>query len=120
MNSVEHRKQLVGVYERVTSIIWQRLAPTFGIRTVNAIARNVIVRSAKQQPALGLIKVGDDGLDWSGFEAQLADMDDEKVRQMLDGFLDEFFDALASLIGNLVMGKIFKEAEEMVRRGGSE
>ncbi len=120
MNEVDQRREFVGVYQRVTGIVWQRLAPTFGIRTVNAIARNVIVRGSKTHPSLALIKVGEDGLEWGELDAKLADVDGEQLRQMLDGFLDEFFDALANLIGKLVMGKIFKEAEEMARKGTPE
>ncbi len=120
MTELDRRREVVGVYQRVTAIIWQRLSPTFGIRTVNAIARNVIVRGTKTHPSLALIKVGEDGLEWGELEAKLAEVDGESLHLMLDSLLDEFFDALANLIGKLVMGKIFKEAEEMARKGSSE
>jgi hypothetical protein len=117
---LQRRQEVVDVYKRVTGIIWQRLSPTFGIRTINAIARNIISRKGQEYPALLELRVEQDGLVWQHLEAQLGQIDEEQIHQMLDEFLDEFFEALANLIGKLVVGKIFKEAEEMVRKGDGE
>jgi hypothetical protein len=119
-DSRQRRQEIVDVYKRVTRIIWQRLSPTFGIRTINAIARNVIARQAVTHPVITQLRVGQDGIDWSGIDAQLEQLPEEQLRPMLDDFLDEFFEALANLIGRLVVGKIFKEAEEIVHKGDEE
>jgi hypothetical protein len=106
----------VQVYKRVTTIIWQRLSPTFGIRTINAIAKNSIARKAKQHPSLSHLRVGADGIEWDGFESHLTEVDSDAVSTMLDDVMDEFFDAVATLIGRLVVGKIMAEAEEAVQK----
>jgi hypothetical protein len=36
----------------------------------------------------------------------------------LEVLLDEFFEALSNLIGKLIVGKLFHEAEEMAKKGG--
>jgi hypothetical protein len=117
MDELQRRKELLGVYERVAAIVWQRLSPTFGIRTVNALARNVVARQAKRHPDMTALKVGPNGLEWAEIERKLMDIEAEELRRMLDDFIDEFFEALATLIGKLVVGKIFKEASELAREG---
>lgn len=109
----DHRAEVIGVYKRVTGIVWQRLSPTFGIRTINAIARNVIARKAVKRPALAALRIGPDGLAWEGVDERLGQVAPEELRAALDEFLDDFFEALATLIGRLVVGKIFKEADEL-------
>lgn len=120
MDELQRRTELLGVYERVAGIVWQRLSPTFGIRTVNALARNVVARQAKRHPAMTALKVGPDGIEWAELERKLPDIETEHLRKMLDDLIDEFFEALATLIGKLVVGKIFKEASELPRKGDRE
>jgi hypothetical protein len=115
-----NKQDTVRVYKRVTSIIWQRLSPNFGLRTINAIAKNAIVRTAKQHPYLTHLKVSADGLEWNNFEAALNEVNEDEVSAMLEDMTDEFFDAVATLIGRLVVGKIFAEAEEAVQKEGQE
>lgn len=110
---------VVGVYQRITSIVWQRLSPTFGMRTINAIARNIIARRAKDRE-LALLEVGPDGLLWDRLEALSHPPPAQRLQEQLDGFIGDFFEALANLIGRLMVGKIFKEAEEMARKGEGE
>lgn len=118
--ALQRQQGVIGVYIRVISIIWQRLSPTFGIRTINAIARNVIARKSAAYPALAYLRVGNDGLEWDGLLANLGKLPEDQVRLMLEEFLDEFFEALANLIGKIVVGKTFREAAEMARKEGEE
>lgn len=118
VKDLQRRREVVGVYQRVAAIVWQRLSPTFGIRTINAIARNVIARKSRKHEHLGALEVGEDGLDWHQLEERLGQIPLDELRRMLDEFVDEFFDALSSLIGKLVVGKIFKEAEASARKRG--
>ncbi len=113
------RGETVAIYERVTAIIFQRLGPTFGQRTIAAIAKNVVTRQAKQHRLLGFLAVSEQGVNWSDFKAHLGDVPEEEVAASLEGFLDEFFEALSNLIGRLILGQVFKEAEEAVK-GGDE
>lgn len=113
------RDDVVGVYQRITSIVWQRLSPTFGLRTINAIARNVIARRANDRE-LALLEVGSDGLLWDKLEAIAHPPSPQRLQEQLDDFISDFFEALANLIGRLMVGKIFKEAEELARKGESE
>ncbi|TAK34504.1 MAG: hypothetical protein EPO21_09425 [Chloroflexota bacterium] len=116
----DRSKEVVDTFRRVTNIIWQRLSPTFGIRTINAIAKNVIVRQTENHPPLSYLKVGPDGLLWDDVYAHLGEISDEQTQAMLETFLDEFFEAVANLIGKLVVGKLFREAEELARAGEEE
>jgi hypothetical protein len=106
------------VYQRVTQIIWQRLGATFGIRTINAIAKNAIVRVAKVHRPLAALKVNADGLDWEPFMANLEGVPIDDVNIMLDELMDEFFEAIATLIGRLVINQIFVEAERSLKEEG--
>jgi len=110
----------VRVYQRVTAIIWQRLAPTFGIRTINAIAKNALARSTREHPALAALKVGADGLEWGALDAHVPAVGEEELGAALEFFMDEFFEAVATLIGRLVINKLFVEAEEEIRKDGAE
>jgi len=110
---------VVGVYRRITSIVWQRLSPTFGMRTINAIARNVIARRSRDHE-LALLEVGPDGLVWDKLEAAKHLPPAPRLQEQLDDFISDFFEALANLIGRLMVGKLFKEAEEMARKGEGE
>lgn len=111
------REDVVGIYKRITGIVWQRLSPTFGIRTINAIARNVIARRSGDRD-LRLLEIGPDGLIWTRLEARLrAPSSADRLQQQLDDFIGDFFEALANLVGRLMVGKIFKEAEELARKG---
>ena len=118
VSELDRRREVVGIYRRVSTIIWQRLSPTFGGRTINAIARNVIARNSKRHPHISALKVTDNGLEWHELEMVLEQISLRDLRAMLDDFIDEFFEALSSLIGKLVVGKIFKEAEAAARKGG--
>lgn len=113
---MSNQDETVRVYKRVTSIIWQRLSPTFGIRTINAIAKNSLARSAQQYAELARMKVGPDGLEWEQFETHLDQIDEERVSAMLEQLMDEFFEAISVMIGRLVVGKIFAEAEEELQK----
>lgn len=110
------RDDVIGVYKRITRIVWQRLSPTFGIRTINAIARNVIARRPGDRE-LALLEVGPDGLVWDRLEERVRSPSAERLQEQLDGFIGDFFEALANLIGRLMVGKIFREAEELARQG---
>lgn len=113
------RDEVVGVYKRITDIVWQRLSPTFGMRTINAIARNVIARRSRDRE-LALLEVGPEGLIWDKLDAQARPPNPGRLQQQLDGFISDFFEALANLIGRLMVGKIFREAEELARQGEAE
>ncbi len=110
----EQQIEILGAYQRVIAIVWRRLSPTFGIRTVGAITRQVIIRSAKRYPVLAMLKLGDDGVEWGAFEASIERVGLAELRQMLDQLMDDFFEALASLMGDLVVRKIFKGTEEIL------
>lgn len=113
----ETKVDTVRIYQRVTGIIWQRLSPTFGIRTINAIAKNVVVRQSSAYPFVRHLRVNENGLDWSDVNANLAEVSEGELATTLEAMLDEFFEALSNLIGRLVVGKLFHEAEEMVKKG---
>ncbi|GEM_PF-7011311 len=112
--------QTVEVFERVMRIVWQRLSPTFGIRTINAIAKNVIVRQSQDYPFVQQLRVGEDGLDWTEVKAHAGDVQEEELIKTLETLVDEFFDALSSLIGKLIVGKLFQEAEELTKKEGTQ
>lgn len=114
---IDRSIETVGVYERVMNIVWQRLSPTFGIRTINAIAKNVIVRQSKAHPFARYLHVGDDGLVWTDVKAHVSEVPIEELSRSLEALVDEFFDALSNLIGRLIVGKMFREAEEMAKKG---
>ncbi len=118
--TLEQRRHVIAVYQRVTSVIWQRLSPTFGIRTINAIAKNSIARVKKQHPFINHLKVDEDGIVWTELLNQATDENEEELSTALEAFLDEFFEALSVLIGRLIVGKSVKEAESMIDDGGDE
>jgi hypothetical protein len=111
---------VVAVYQRIMRIVFDRLSPTFGQRTIAAIAKNVIARQSKKHPILKYLTVSEQGMEWAQFEAHLDEVTDHEISKALEDFLDEFFGAVSNLIGRLVVGKIFKEAEELAKRGGDE
>ncbi len=113
----ERRVEIVRVYERVTEIIFQRLGPTFGTRTIAAIAKNVQARQSKSRRLLAYLAISERGIDWSGFRDHADEVSEEEVGESLEEFLDEFFEALSNLIGRLILGQLFKEAEESINRG---
>ena len=100
------------VYERVVAIVWQRLGPTFGQRTIAAIARNALARRAEAHPPLADLRVTEAGLDWAAVQARSGSYEEEALSKALEAFLDEFFDGLSNLIGQLVVQRVFKEATE--------
>lgn len=101
------------VFQRITASIWRRMAPTFGVRTINAIAKNAIVRTARSHPYLNHLDIStDDGLDWSRFEGHVDEYRADEVSTMLGDLMDEFFDGLSTLTGQLIADKIFSEAEK--------
>ncbi len=116
----DRRGDVVNVYKRVTAIIFQRMGPTFGSRTIAAIAKNALARQGKRHPVLAYLTVSDKGIDWSQFDSHVNEVSEEEVSAGLEDFLDEFFEALSNLIGRLVLGQIFREAEEMTKRGESQ
>ena len=118
--SVDKRVQTIEIYERVTRIVWQRLGPTFGIRTINAIAKNVIVRLTQDHPFVLHLRVMPEGLDWEEMKAHAGEVTEEDLGRTLEALLDEFFEALSNLIGRLIAGKLFQEAEEMAKTAGAE
>ncbi len=116
----QRKVETVNIYERVTGIVWQRLSPTFGIRTINAIAKNVVIRQAPLHPFIRHLQVGEDGLVWTEVRAQLDEVTEDELASTLEALLDEFFEALSNLIGRLVVGRLFQEAEELARKGGPQ
>lgn len=113
----DRKQEIVNVYKRIVNIIFERLSPTFGQRTIAAIAKNVLARQVKKHPSLKFVAVSERGADWGALESHLAAYAEEQIAASLDDFLDEFFEALSNLIGRLIVGKLFKEAEEMAKEG---
>jgi hypothetical protein len=113
----DRRGEIVRVYERVTEIIFQRLGPTFGSRTIAAIAKNVQARQSRSHQILAYLTISEKGIGWAGFRAHFDEVGEEEVGASLEEFLDEFFEALSNLIGRLILGQLFKEAEESAHRG---
>ncbi len=113
----DRRTEVIDIYERVMKIVWQRLSPTFGIRTINAIAKNVVVRQSPDHPFVRYLRVDPEGLIWSEMRSHVGEVTEEELSNSLEALLDEFFDALSNLIGRLVVGKLFQEAEQMVKKG---
>ncbi|MGE5620012.1 MAG: hypothetical protein ACM3US_12220 [Sphingomonadaceae bacterium] len=116
----DRRIEMLSIYERVTRIVWQRLSPTFGLRTINAIAKNVIVRQARGHPFVGYLTVREEGLDWSDAKRHVGAVSEPELTASLEALLDEFFDALSGLIGRLIAGKLFHEAEELAKKGKTQ
>ena len=116
---IDRKSQTVDIYERVATIVWQRFSPTFGIRTINAIAKNVLARRVRDHPFVRYLQVDENGLVWSGVRGHLDEVSDEELAASLESFMEGFFDALSDLIGALVVGRLFQEVEELVERGGS-
>lgn len=114
------KQEITNVYKRILAIIFERLAPTFGQRTIAAIAKNVLARQAKEHGILRYLQVSEQGVDWQAFQDHLDEASEEDISGGLEDFLDEFFDALSNLIGRLIVGKLFKEAENLVKRGEEE
>ncbi len=112
---VDKKSDVVNIYQRVTGIIWQRLSPTFGIRTINAIAKNVVVRQASVHPFIRHLQVDQDGLVWAEMRTHLDEVSEDELASTLEAMLDEFFNALSNLIGRLVVGKLFQEAEDLAK-----
>lgn len=115
----DRKLDIVNIYERVMKIVWQRLSPTFGLRTINAIAKNVVVRQSQEHPFARYLRVNESGLDWTEVKAHVSQVSEEELSSSLETLLDEFFDALSNLIGRLVVGKLFQEAEQEVKKGGT-
>ncbi len=113
----DRRQDIVNVYKRITAIIFERLSPTFGQRTIGAIAKNVLARQSKKRKVLKHLRISENGMDWAEFEAHLEETTDEDISAGLEAFLDEFFEALSNLIGKLIMGKLFREVVDTVKRG---
>lgn len=111
------RDSTIDVYRRILAIVFNRLAPTFGHRTIAAIAKNAAARQAREHPILAHLKFSEAGADWTAFEASLGGASVEEIATSLDSFVDEFFEALSSLIGRLIVGKLFQEAEELAKEG---
>lgn len=116
----DRTQELINIYKRILSIIFERLSPTFGQRTIAAIAKNSVARQSKKHKILAYLSVTDQGMDWREIEAHLTEASQEQISAGLEEFLDEFFDALSNLIGRLIVGKLFKEAEEMAKQRGEE
>ncbi len=114
----DRRGEIVRVYERVTEIIFLRLGATFGTRTIAAIAKNVQARQSKSHRILVYLTISEHGIDWAGLREHLDEAAEEDIGESLEVFLDEFFEALSNLIGRLILGQLFKEAEESIHRGG--
>ncbi len=114
----DRRGEIVRVYERVTDIIFQRLGQTFGSRTIAAIAKNVQARQSKSHQILSYLTISEKGIGWAGLREHVEEAGEEEVGESLEEFLDEFFEALSNLIGRLILGQLFKEAEESIHRGG--
>lgn len=107
------QQDTLGVYQRITASIWRRMTPTFGVRMINAIAKNAITRIARAHPTLGYLTISvDDGLEWDEFDRHVDEASAEEVSAMLGDFMDEFFDGLSTLTGQLIADKIFAEAEK--------
>lgn len=113
----DRRIEIINIYERVTRIVWERLSPTFGIRTINAIAKNVLVRQAQDHPFVQYLQVEPDGLVWTEMRAHVGEVAEEELSSSLESLLDAFFEALSNLIGRLIVGKLFQEAEELAKKG---
>jgi hypothetical protein len=107
---------MVNIYERVTRIIWERLSPTFGIRTINAIAKNIVVRRSPAYPFVRYLQVSGEGLVWTELRARAIEIPEEELSAGLEGLLDDFFNALSNLVGQLIVGKLFQEAEELAKK----
>lgn len=115
-NNPSNQLQTVQIYERVMKIVWDRLSPTFGIRTINAIAKNVIARQAHTHPFVQNLQVDADGLVWTEMKSHAGEVPVDELSEGLEILVDEFFDALSNLIGRLIVGKLFQEAEEMAKK----
>ncbi len=114
---IDRKEHTVGVYRRIAAIIFDRLSPTFGQRTIAAITKNVLARQSKRHPALASLQVQDSGVVWDNFLAHIPEFSEEEIASSLEDFLDEFFDALSNLIGRLIVGRLFKEAEDLAQKG---
>lgn len=107
------QQDVMGVYRRITVSIWRRMTPTFGVRMINAVAKNAIARTARVHPFLSHLDIAvDDGLAWGEFEAHVGEITADEVSAMLGDFMDEFFNGLSTLTGQLIADKIFAEAEK--------
>ena len=114
----DKRLQTIDVFKRVTRIVWSRLSPTFGIKTINAIAKNSLARQAKIHPLLELVSLDEDGLVWTRIESEVVRYPETEVSESLEAFLDQFFDALSELIGRLVANQVLEEAKEARKEKG--
>ena len=110
----------VEIYERITNIIWRRLAPTFGERTIAAIARNVVALDSAKYPILQHLQVTDQGSRWGTLKYAVQGEGSEDVTAGLDTALDDLFEALSDLIGRLIVSKVMTEAKGEAQKEGGQ
>lgn len=99
------------------AIVFQRLSPTFGHRTIAAILENSLARRAKRHKILRHLAVTEDGVQWDAFRNHLHEASDQEISAALEQLLDEFFDVISHLIGRLIATKLAEEAKETAKRG---
>ncbi len=105
------RENIVDVYEDLFETIWDKITPTLGVITTRTIIDRAIRRTTEQHELVGLITVGQEGLDFSALRAKAADRDREELKDGFKNMVANLLDILAKLTGNVLVNELLKVTE---------
>ncbi len=108
------RENIVDVYEDLFETIWEKITPTLGVITTSTIIDRAIRRTAERHELVGLITVGQEGLDFSALRAKAADRDREELKGGFKDMVANLLDILAKLTGNILVNELLKVTEGKV------
>ena len=117
--------QLVTLFERALSALWQRAQFTLGEVTLTAIVDRVLYTASEKYPFLSTLKVEGSGIRFDEFRQQGAVRHDRHLLEVVRFVLVEFLTVLGNLTDEILTPALHAELstvtlEEPGRTGGDD
>jgi hypothetical protein len=103
--------EVMAIYEDLLRTIWERLVPTLGRVTVNAILDRSIATTAERYHFVKHLVVTREGLSFDALRKNIGDQEQRSIRDAMKELVANLIDLLAVLTGDIIVRHLLKEVE---------
>jgi len=104
---------IIDLYNDLAEQIWNKIVPLLGVHTVMVLVQRALWMTKQKYFDAGAIKVDESGI----FFNDLAGMDAEDLKKILEDFFSSLVCILARLVGEEIANKITRKIDFETEKG---
>jgi hypothetical protein len=109
-------EELTGLFEKAMTALWQRSHSALGDITVAAIVDRVLYNATEKYSALGSLKLGANGIDFTEFRQHAGSINDRELKEAIEFVLVELLTVVGNLTAEILTPALHCELSSMTAK----